>query len=108
MFLIKLGNRVVAKRREFVEKSHRVQVVCFGTGDWKGESWNLSADHHAPSNAQRLEHARNWFAQFCARHADQLRAGSRRVPERAEKIRDGPLGAFGAQLARRGKDYECG
>ena len=108
MLMIKLGNRVVAKRREFVEKSHRVQVVCFGTGDWKGESWNLSADHHAPSNAQRLEHARNWFAQFGARHADQLRAGSRRVQERAEKIEDGPLAAFGAQLARRRNVFESG
>src|SRR2546427_3397854 len=108
MLLIKLGNRVVAERGEFVEKSHRVRVVCLGSGDWKPETWNLSADHHAAPNAQRLEHPRNRFAQFDARHSDQLRAGSRRVQERAEKIEDGPPAAFGAQLACRRYVFEGG
>src|SRR2546425_7293790 len=108
MLLIKLGNRVVAERREFVEKSHRVRAVCLGTGDWKPETWNLSADHHAAPNAQRLEHPRNRFAQFGARHPDQLRAGARRVQKRAEKIEDGPLAACGAQFARRRKVFEGG
>src|SRR5438132_1012061 len=101
MLLIKLGDRVVAERREFVEKCHRVRAVCLETGDWKSETWNLSADHHPAPNAQGLKHPRNRFAQFGARHPDQLGAGSRRVQERAEKIEDGSLAAFGAQLARR-------
>src|SRR6266481_9794855 len=108
MRLIKLGNRVVAERGEFVEKSDRVRVVCLGTRGWKPETWNLSADHHATPNAQRLEHPRHRFAQFSARHPDQLRAGSRRIQERTEKIEDGPLAAFGAQLARRHYVFEGG
>src|SRR6266536_859850 len=108
MLLVKLGNRVVAERREFIEKSHLARVACLGTGDWKPERGDLSADHHSATNAQRLEYPRDWFAQFGARHADQLHARPSRIQKRAQEVEDRPLAALGAQPACRPKVFEGG
>jgi len=56
MFLIKFGNRVLAKRGKFIQI----------TG-----GWNFSAHNHCAPDAKRLKHAGERLAKFGPRHAGQ-------------------------------------
>ena len=62
---------------------------------------HLPAHHHPTSHAERLQHARHRLAQLRARDADELRARTSGIEERAEEVENCPLPAFRTELARR-------
>src|SRR5439155_10280063 len=68
--------------------------------DFGGQETHLPANDHGPSHAENLQHAGNRLAELGPRHAHELCAGASGIEERPEKIENGALTAFGAELAR--------
>ncbi len=67
---------------------------------------NLPTHYHRPPHAERLEHARQRFAQFRPGHPHEHRGGTGRVEQWAEEIEDGALAALGAEFPRGSHVFE--
>src|SRR5689334_7322650 len=85
--LIKFRHAIFAERGKLIETRRAAGPLLY-----------LSAHREATSHSQRLQDAGDRIAQFRARHADKLRAGSRRIEQRPEEIENRALPAFGAKF----------